>query len=66
MDSDKSERFINDSMLSIIQTILSDLSSAYRKHYNANHVLIGVTKNWKKNPDNKKLVTVFMDFIKSF
>ena len=33
------ERFINDSMLPIIQTFLSNFVPAYRKHYSANHVL---------------------------
>ena len=53
------ERFINDSMLSIIQTFLSNIVSACRKHYNANHVLI---ENWKKNIYNNEIVcAIFTD-----
>ena len=50
------ERFINDSMLPIIQTFLSNFVSSYRKHYSANHVLIILIENWKKNLDNNKVV----------
>ena len=61
------ERFINDSMLPIIQNFLSDFVSAYRKHYSSNHILINLLENWKKNLDNKKIVgAVFMDLSKAF
>ena len=61
------ETFITDIMLPIIQTILSNFSSAYRKHYSANHVLISLRENWKKNLDNNDIVdAVFMDLSKAF
>ena len=44
------ERFINESMIPIIQTILSNFVSTYRKHYSTNHVLISLLENWKKTP----------------
>ena len=44
------ERFINESMIPIIQTFLSNFVSTYRKHYSTNHVLISLLENWKKNP----------------
>ena len=54
-------------MLPIIQTFLSNFVSAYRKHYSANHVLISLTENWKKNLNNNKIVGVnFMDLSKAF
>ena len=40
------ERFINDSVISIIQTFLSNFVSAYRKYYSANNVLISLIENW--------------------
>ena len=43
------ERFINDSMLPIIQTFLSNFVSVYRKYYSSNHVLISLLENWKKS-----------------
>ena len=54
-------------MLPIIQTFLPNFVSAYRKHYNANRVLISLIKNWKKNLANNKIVgAVFMDLEKAF
>ena len=61
------ERFINDSMLPIIQTFLSNFVSAYRKHYRTSHVLISLLEIWKKNLDNNKIVgAIFMDLSKAF
>ena len=61
------ERFINDSMLSIIQTLLTDFVSAYRKHYSANNVLISLKENWNENLNNNKIVgAVFTDLSKTF
>ena len=52
---------------SLIQTSLSNFVSAYRKHYSANHVLIRLIENWKKNLDNNKIVgAVFIDLSKTF
>ena len=57
-------RFINDIILPIIQTLLSNFVSTYRKYYSANNVLI---ENWKKNLDNNKIVgACFMDLSKPF
>ena len=54
-------------MLPIIQTFLSNFVSVYRKHYNANHVLISLIENWKKSLDNNEIVgAVFMDLSKAF
>ena len=62
------ERFINDSMLPIIQTFLSNfVVLAHRKHYGANHVLISLIENWKKNLDNNKVAgAVFMNLSNAF
>ena len=61
------ERFINDSMLSIIQTFPSNFVSAYRKHYSANNVLISLKENWNKNLNSNKIVgAVFKDLSKIF
>ena len=61
------ERFINDNMLSIIQTLLTDFVSAYRKHYSANNVLISLKENWNENLNNNKIVgAVFTDLSKTF
>ena len=61
------ETFINDSMVPIIQTFLSNFVSAYRKHHKANHVLISLRENWKKSLDNNKIAgAVFMDLSKAF
>ena len=41
--------------------------SAYRKHYNANLVLINLIENWKKNHDSKKEVeAAFTDSSKAY
>ena len=54
-------------MLPIIQTFLSNFVSAYRKHYSANHALISLIENLKKNLDNNRMVrVVFMDLSKAF
>ena len=54
-------------MLLTIQTFLSRIFSAYRKHYSANHVLTSLIENWKKNLDNIKIVgAVLMDLSKAF
>ena len=46
---------------------MSKFVSAYRKHYSANHVLISLVENWKKNLINIEIVgTVFMDLLKAF
>ena len=39
------ERFINDSILPIIQIFLSNFASAYKKHCSTNHVLISLLEN---------------------
>ena len=54
-------------MLPIIQTFLLNSVSAYRKLYSANHVLISLIENWKKNLNNNKITGgVFMDLSKAF
>ena len=53
------ERFINESMIHIIQTFLSNFVSTYRKHYSTNHALISLLENWKKNLENNKIVGAF-------
>ena len=61
------ERFINDSMLSIIQTLPSNFVSAYRNHYSENNLLISLKENWNENLNNNKIVgAVFTDLTKTF
>ena len=61
------EGFINDSMLPIVQTFLSNFISAYRKHCSANPVLISLIENWKKNLENNEIVgAVSLDLSKAF
>ena len=46
---------------------IQNFVSSYRKHYSANHVLIILIANWKKNLDNNKVVgVVFIDLSKAF
>ena len=57
----------NDSMLPVIQILLSNFVSACTKHYSARNVLRSLMENWKKNLDNNKIVgAVFMDLSKAF
>ena len=59
------EIIINDIMVPIIQTFLSNFVSAYRKHYSAKHVQIMVY--WKKNLGNNKIAdAAFIDLLKAF
>ena len=54
-------------MLPIIQSFLSNFVSAYRENYSANHVLISLIENCKKNVDNYKIVGAdFMELSKAF
>ena len=60
------ETFINDSMLPIIQTFLSNFVSAHRKYYSANHVLISLIESWCDSISNREIVgPVFMDLSKA-
>ena len=57
----------NDSMLPVIQILLSNFVSAYTKRYSARNVLRSLMENWKKNLDNNKIVrALFMDSSKAF
>ena len=61
------ETFIDYTTLPITQSFLSNFVSAYRKDYSANHVLIRLIENWKKNFHNNKIVgAVFMDLPNAF
>ena len=57
-------------LLKIIQPywkMLSNFIAAHRKTYSSVHVLIGLTENWKKHLDNKKVIgAVLMDLSKAF
>ena len=65
MNFQKSRRFVNDSMLPIMKTCLSNFVSAYRKHCRCKtHSLRGSWENNLKN--NKILGAVFMDSSKVF
>ena len=57
------ERFSHNQIPSFLNAFLSDLISAYRKVYSANHVLIKLIENWKTSLD-KNLFNgaVLMDF----
>ena len=61
------ERYLLNSLSDHIEKILSNVKAAYRKTYSSSHVLIRLIENWKKHPDNKKIVdTVLMDLSKAF
>ena len=61
------ERFIQNKVCEHIDKCLSNLISAYRKHYSSNHVLIKLIEKWKKDMDDKKFVgAVLMDLSKAF
>ena len=61
------KRCIHSSLSSYAETILSNFISAYKKPYSSNHVLLRLTKNWKKFRDNKNFAdTVLMDLSKTF
>ena len=50
-----------------MNTFLLKFTSAYRKSYSTNHVLIHLIENWKKSLDEEKLVgAVLMDLSKAF
>ena len=54
-------------MLPIIQALISNFVSTYRRHYSADHILICLTENWKKNLYNNNIVgAIFMDLSKVF
>ena len=61
------ERYIHNCLSRHAENILSNFTSAYRKTYSSNHVLLRLIENWKKSLDNKNFVgTVLMDLSKTF
>ena len=61
------ERYLLNSLSNHMEKILSNFIATYRKPYSSSHVLVRMTKNWKKHLDNKKIVgTVLMDLSKAF
>ena len=61
------ERYIQDKISDYIDTLLSDIISAYRKKYSTNSVLKKLIEDWKINLDKKKYVgAVLMDLSKAF
>ena len=61
------ERYIQNKVSVHIDKCLSNLISAYRKHYSSNHVLIRLIEKWKKQMDDKMFVgAVLMDLSKAF
>ena len=61
------ERYIHNKVNVHIDKCLSNLISAYRKHYSSNHVLIRLIEKWKKQMDDKMFVgAVLMDLSKAF
>ena len=61
------ERYIQNKISEHIDKCLSNVISAYRKHYSANNVLISMIEKWKKHLDNKMFVgAVLMDLSKAF
>ena len=54
------------SILPIIQALLSDFASTFRKYWNANHVLVNLIHNLKNNLGNYEIGTVaFMNLSKA-
>ena len=61
------ERYIQNKISDYIDSLLSDIISAYRKKYSTNNVLMRLIENWKNNLDKKKHVgAVLMDLSKAF
>ena len=61
------ERYLLNNLSNHIEKILSNFIVAYRKTYSSSHVLLRLIENWKKHPDNRKVVrTVLMDLPKAF
>ena len=50
------ERYIQNKISDYIDTLLSDIISAYRKKYSTNNVLMKLIEDWKNNLDKKKHV----------
>ena len=61
------ERYILNSMLSHVNSILSDKISAYRQGYSCQHVLLKLTDEWRRYLDKNFIVgAVLMDLSKAF
>ena len=61
------EKYILNSMLGYVNSILSDQISAYRKGYSCQHVLLKLTEEWRKHLDrNKEVGAVLIDLSKAF
>ena len=61
------ERFVLNSMLEYINSILSDHISAYRKGYSCQNVLLKLTEEWRQYLDKNEIVgAVLMDLSKAF
>ena len=61
------ERYILNSMLSHVNSILSDKISAYRQGYSCQHVLLKLTDEWRRYLDTNFIVgAVLMDLSKAF
>ena len=67
MASQKYESYLLNSLSNHIEKILSNFIATYTKTYSSSYVFIGLTENWKKHLENKKIVgTVLMDLSKVF
>ena len=61
------DRFLHENLTNYIDTFLSKFTSAYRKSYSSNHVLIRLIGSWEKSLDQKKFVgAVLKDLSKAF
>ena len=61
------ERFVLNSMMEYVNSILSDHISAYRKGYGCQNVLLNLTEEWRQYLDNNEIVgAVLMDLSKAF
>ena len=61
------ERFVLNSMLEYINSILSDHISAYRKGHSCQNVLLKLTEEWRQYLDKNEIVgAVLMDLSKAF
>ena len=62
-----SENVIKNELLKSMNVHLSPFLSAYRKNYNAQHVLLRLLEEWREHLDNNKTVGgILIDLLKAF
>ena len=61
------ERLMAEQLTNYFEDILSPLSSAYRKGYSCQHVILNLTEYWRRAlDDNKCIGTIAMDLSRAF